>query len=132
MDLFQLMASRESVLNFLRKVSLWMFWPAVAVIVWGELTPSLPLALDHIWDKAEHFIAYFGLAAMATFALGLGRKLVLAIFGVLLLGAVLEVVQRYIGRDASLLDMVANTLGVMAGLCLAAVTVTLVEPPVDE
>ncbi|HVZ27953.1 MAG TPA: VanZ family protein [Rhizomicrobium sp.] len=126
------MSNRASVLKLLHQASLWLFWPVMALIVWGELRPSPPPLINHMWDKAEHFTAYFVLAAMATFALGLGRRLAYSIFGILLLGAVLEVAQRYTGRDPSLLDLIANTLGVMAGMSLAAVTVTLVEPPVDE
>ncbi|HEX3753832.1 MAG TPA: VanZ family protein [Rhizomicrobium sp.] len=119
-------------LSLLRFVSRWLFWPAVALIVWGELTPAPPPALDLLWDKAEHFIAYFGLAAMATLALGLSRRLIWAIAGILLLGIVLEVLQHFTGRDPDIRDVIANVLGTMAGLSAAAVFATLVEKPAED
>jgi VanZ family protein len=122
----------DTLLHYLRRASRWLFWPAVALIVWGELTPAPPAFLNTIWDKAEHVIAYFGLAAMATLALGLRRLLAWAIFGIINLGGVLEVAQHFTGRDPEAMDMIANTLGVFAGLCLAAVFLTLVERPGED
>jgi VanZ family protein len=119
-------------LLFLRYASRWLFWPATALIVWGELVPVPPAVMNTVWDKAEHLIAYFGLAAMATLALGLGRLLAWAIFGIINLGGVLEVAQHFTGRDPSAMDMIANTAGVFAGLCLAAVFLTLVERPDED
>lgn len=120
------------VLPSLRFVSRWLFWPAVALIVWGELTPSPPPALDLLWDKAEHFIAYFGLAAMATLALRLSRRLAWAIGGILLLGIVLEILQHFTGRDPDIKDVIANVLGTMAGLSAAGAFATLVEKPAED
>jgi VanZ family protein len=122
----------EFLFRFLRRASLWLFWPAVALIIWGELAPNPPALIEGLWDKAEHFIAYFGLAVMATLALGLRRLLAWAIFGIINLGGALEVAQHFVGRDAEVMDMIANTLGVVAGLCLAAVFLTLVEPTAED
>ena len=115
-----------SLVTFLRPVSRWLFWPAVALVVWGELTPSPPPELKDFWDKAEHFTAYGGLAGMASLALGLQRRLAWAILGILVLGGTLEILQTYTGRDGDILDMAANTLGVIAGLGAAAGLLTLV------
>ena len=102
--------------KYLRVLSLWLFWPGVALIAWGELTPFPPhLSGPLSWDKADHFIAYFGLASMATLILGLRPRLAWAILGVILLSGVLEILQAFAGRDAELLDFVANSLGAMAG-----------------
>jgi VanZ family protein len=120
------------VLPWLRFVSRWLFWPAVVLVVWGELAPSPPPAIGLLWDKAEHFIAYFGLAAMATLALGLSRKLAWAIAGILLLGIVLEILQHFTGRDPDIKDVIANVLGTMGGLSAAAVFATLVEKPAED
>ncbi len=55
---------KAKLLKLLHNVSLWLFWPGVALIAWGELTPNPPdLSAILAWDKAQHFIAYFGLAA---------------------------------------------------------------------
>jgi VanZ family protein len=117
---------------FLRRASRWLFWPAAALVVWGELTPAPPALLSTLWDKAEHFAAYLVLAVLATLALGLGRRLAWAILAILLLGVVLEILQRFTGRDPDIRDVIANTLGAAVGLCVAAVFVTLVEPTPDD
>ena len=54
-----------SLMRLLRFLAVWLFWPGVALIAWGELTPNPPALTQHIWDKAEHFTAYFGLAVLA-------------------------------------------------------------------
>jgi VanZ family protein len=87
------------------------------VVAWGELRPN-PHAFPELmaWDKAQHFVAYFGLALLA--ALGWGRRVraryILA--ALLLLGGVLEILQSLVGRDAEWLDMAANTAGAVTGL----------------
>jgi VanZ family protein len=103
-------------LKLLQNMSLWLFWPGVALIVWGELTPHPPdLSSFLAWDKAQHFTAYFGLAAMATMVLGVNRRLVWAMAGVILLGGALEILQGYTGRDPDIFDFLANTLGALSG-----------------
>lgn len=104
----------------IKRASFWMFWPAALVVTWGELLapqqPELPSFL--LWDKAQHFTAYFGLALLAT--LGWGRRIRATVIlgAVLLLGGVLEILQAYVGRDAQWLDMAANTVGAVIGLGL--------------
>jgi VanZ family protein len=103
-------------LKTLQNLSLWLFWPGVVLIVWGELTPHPPDLTSVIaWDKAQHFIAYFGLAAMATLVVGVHRRLALAILGVILLGGALEILQGYTGRDPDIFDFAANSIGALSG-----------------
>jgi len=112
--------------KILRVLSLWLFWPGVAVIVWGELTPHPPHLQGPLdWDKVDHFIAYFGLASMATMVLGLRPRLAGAIAGVILLSGVLEILQAITGRDAEILDFVANSLGALTGTLVAATILLL-------
>ena len=112
-------------MKFLRVLSLWLFWPGVALIAWGELTPNPPHLTGPLdWDKADHFIAYFGLASMATMILGLRPRLAGAIAAVILLSGALEILQAFTGRDAEILDFVANSLGALLGT-LAAATILL-------
>jgi len=114
--------------RFLRLLSLWLFWPGVLLIAWGELTPNPPQMGGLFgWDKAEHFIAYFGLASMASLVIGFRRRLAWAILGVILLGGALEVVQYFAGRDAELMDFVANTLGALAGALAGALFLLLFQ-----
>ncbi len=95
--------------------ALYLFWPAVALIVWGELTPHPPQWTEHFWDKTVHLTAYFGLASMATMALGLKRRTLWALLGLAALGGALEVLQGFTGRDPEVFDEVANCLGVVSG-----------------
>jgi VanZ family protein len=111
---------KDKLLKLLQNLSLWLFWPGVALIIWGELTPHPPnLSWILAWDKAQHFTAYFGLAAMATMVLGLNRRLAWAMLGVICLGAGLEILQGYTGRDPDILDFIANTMGALSGMAAA-------------
>ena len=92
--------------------------PALAVVIFGELTHSNVLAAVEIdvWDKALHFTAYFGLALMTTIAVRADRRALWWALGLVLMGGALEIVQGLTGRDADIFDELANTLGVVAGL----------------
>lgn len=105
-------------MKFSRLSAIMLFWPALALVVWGELSPSAgdPFGL---WDKLLHFTAYFGLAAIAAVALASRRRTVWAALGLIALGGVLEIVQGMVGRDMSLYDELANSLGVVAGVLAA-------------
>jgi len=110
-----------------RQTARWVFLPALAVVIWGELKPSSP-GPELIWDKLLHFIAYFGLAGMAT--LGLGGRLGLALWAALALaafGGILEIVQAFVGRDAEWGDELANIVGICAGTAAAMVFVRMLK-----
>lgn len=70
-------------------------------------------------DKEMHFAAYLLLATIP--ALGFEfRRGIPSVLSMILLGVLLEFAQRLIpGRNFEIADMVANTLGVLAGLALA-------------
>jgi VanZ family protein len=118
-------------LPWLRRIGRWCFWPAVAVVVWGELTPHPPREAAVIWDKAEHFTAYFGLALLATLAWGLKRSLIWVYLSIALLGGALEILQFYTGRDGDWHDELANGLGAFAGMGLAALYLAIPRHLVD-
>lgn len=102
-------------LHRIRVLDAVLFWPALAVVTWGQLTPaSLPEGVQP-GDKILHFIAYFGLAAMAAAAFKGRRPVAWAVLALIGLGGVLELVQGLIGRDASMLDEIANALGAATG-----------------
>jgi VanZ family protein len=108
-------------LPWIRRIGAVLFWPAAAVVIWGELTPHPPeLSGPLMWDKLDHFIAYFGLALLSTLAWGRRRSLVWLFLGLVALGGGLEILQTLVGRDGEWGDFLANDLGILTGLILAA------------
>jgi VanZ family protein len=105
--------------RFVKRAAFWCLWPAIAVIAWGELTPNPPSEANLVWDKAEHFTAYFGLALLGTLGWAHRRRPLLVAFAVLVLGGTLELLQMLVGRDAEWADMLANALGDACGTGLA-------------
>jgi VanZ family protein len=102
-----------------------LFYPALGLVIWGELTPAPPSALENIYDKILHFIAYFGLAWLAGVAVTSPAMAVRAFLALVLLGGLLEIAQGFTGRDMSVYDELANTIGVLVGGFAARV---MVEP----
>lgn len=102
-------------------IGLWVF--AVLIVIVGCLlpAPSLPLPALPNGDKAEHFIAYFLLAASAVQLFRRGRALLAVGVALVLLGIVIEVAQGALTttRSADVLDALADAVGVLAGLAVA-------------
>lgn len=93
---------------------------AVAVTILC-LLPAEDLPAVPLWDKLEHLLAYALLAASGCIAYPRRRaRLWIALF-LLMLGAVIEFTQGFVpGRDASAPDMLANAVGVLIGIAVAA------------
>ena len=70
-----------------------------------------------IWDKAAHFIA-FGLILWSLGVLFRRLPRTWAALLAVALGAAVEVVQRYVGRDPSWGDLLADVLGVTTALLI--------------
>ncbi len=80
------------------------------------LSPAGTLDSDPlIWDKAAHFIA-FGLILWSLGVLFRRLPRIWAALVAIVLGAAVEVVQHYIGRDPSWGDLLADALGVATAL----------------
>ena len=109
-------------------LALYLFWPAFVLVAWGELTPNPPDFTALVWDKLLHFIAYFGLAGMATVALDARRPAVWAVLSLICLGGLLEVLQGLTGRDPDVFDQVANTIGAVLGGGCGWLLMTMLEP----
>lgn len=96
----------------------------------GVATLSLlPLAVPgyHGSDKVLHALGYAGMAAGAvTFCRDPVRLALLALLATAVGGAV-EIAQGYVGRDASVLDAVANGVGAAIGYAVALVTLLLLR-----
>lgn len=103
---------------------LWLLSMAATIV--GELLPgdSAPMrwiAATHISDKTLHFAAYAMLAFLPVFGFRRRRGIPLAL-SMILLGIALEFGQRLVpSRSFELADMMANALGVFAGVVVALV-----------
>ena len=110
-----------------RRAAFWLFWPALALVVWGELTPHPPRLEVVTSDKLLHFTAYFGLAGIATVALAGRRATLYVVIGMTLLGGLLEIAQMFTGRDAEWLDEAANGAGAVVGALCGLLFLALVR-----
>ncbi len=109
----------RKLLHWCRQAVVLLFWPALALIIWGQLT-SQPIGEDLTGsDKILHFTAYFGLSWMATIAVRADRRTLWCMLALIAMGATLEIVQTLVGRDGDIADEFANTMGVLLGAGLA-------------
>ncbi|WP_133254951.1 hypothetical protein [Phenylobacterium hankyongense] len=99
-----------------RPIRLALFALAVAVLLFLCLAPTSDLPKEHLWDKAEHAIAWLVLTALGL-ALSPKRPLRIALFAIGL-GAGVEILQATMGfgRDGDWRDLVADSLGVGVAL----------------
>lgn len=87
-------------------------------LILGSLMPGSGVSVGQL-DKIGHFAAYLGLAVLFFLVFKPGQARILALLSAVLLGAVLEWGQSFVpGRDTSLFDGMANTLGVITGIGL--------------
>jgi VanZ family protein len=65
------------------------------------------------WDKAKHFIVFYVLSILASLALPQSR---LHRIGLVMLafGGTIEILQGFVGRDASWFDLFADACGISA------------------
>jgi VanZ family protein len=117
-------------LSAIHRLAVILFWPAIALVVWGELAKNQDAtALEGLfWDKALHFTAYFGLSGMVCLALKEPRRVLVAAISLILFAGALEIVQGYTGRDPDLYDEIANTLGVISGSAIGYMVIWLLTP----
>jgi len=110
----------RNVLHQVRRIDSWLIAPALAIVIFGELSHSTVVGVleSYVWDKALHFTAYFGLSLMTTIAVRANRNALWWALGLVLLGGSLEIIQGFTGRDADIFDELANTVGVLVGLGL--------------
>lgn len=92
------------------------FFITFGVVEYLALTPQHIEVIEGFWDKQNHFIAFFVL----TILLGLAYSQLTTIkkFGLLvLMGFEIEIMQYFIpGRFFSLLDVVADSVGIVMGM----------------
>ena len=122
------MKPSRPILHAVRIADAVLFWPALMLVTYGELSSQPERLLLTLFgvvnDKMVHFAAYFALGAMAAAGSRSRPLVVWAVLGLILLGGA-EIIQSYVGRDMSLLDELANSVGAIAGTIMAR---SLVEP----
>ena len=114
---------------------------AVAIAILSLAPSSTLLTSSWLWtlrDKGAHALAYAALAfflfcmiaakvAVPTWSNVLranGWRLLLVLGLSMLMGSAIEIIQPYFGRAFEILDIVADAVGALIGLCFAFVMVT--------
>ncbi|WCP79076.1 VanZ family protein [Vibrio harveyi] len=67
-------------------------------------------------DKMQHSMAYSGFGFLGGFCVANWRQRWIVALSILLFSAVIEVLQGYVGRQTSWLDLIANSIGILTGL----------------
>lgn len=103
----------------LRLARLWwsVGWVMVLYITISCLEPPRYVPNLHLWDKAEHALAFFGMSVWFGGLVRRSRYPVIA-FLMLLFGAGIEIAQGVmrVGRDADVMDWVADAVGIAVAL----------------
>jgi VanZ family protein len=97
------------------------YWGVIFALT--HMPPERLAGAPHIWDKLVHFLIYFLLAALLGSAMMLTfpqwRQIPLWVLVVgFAYGAIDELLQPFVRREATLLDWVADALGVWAAVLL--------------
>ena len=99
------------------------FAVGVAVLCFTSVFPRLPTASIGMSDKVQHMLAYACVAFCGAAGFHGWRHLAAMAGGLILLGVALELVQLALpDRVASVADVGANALGVLAGFVACAIT----------
>lgn len=102
-----------------RSLRIAVFVLACGVVTYLSLVPGPALPPVTFWDKAEHMLAYVGLALLGAAAFPFAFTRVAG--GLFLYGVAIEGLQALmnLGRQGDPMDVVANSLGIATGLLVA-------------
>jgi hypothetical protein len=101
----------------LRRAALIGFWAALIFCFYEAIIPPSSAIPLFPWDKAEHFVAFYGLTGLAVAAYP--RSSLILIAGLLSgFGALIEAVQALpvVHRDADFWDWFTDTVAIFAAL----------------
>jgi VanZ family protein len=105
-------------LEFLRNIRRTLAVAMGLFIIYMSLRAGLNLT-QYVSDKTMHFVAYGSWAAVAC-ATPRGKQRMALYAGIIFAtGLAIEIIQPNVGRDKSMLDLLANSLGIAAGILLA-------------
>jgi len=90
-------------------------------VCWLAFTPNPPPQIDTGWDKLNHVLAFASMAFCASRGFHHAPRRHLGVpLGLLAFGVFIELVQSQIpGRSAEARDVLADAVGIAAGLLLA-------------
>ncbi|RDX37507.1 VanZ family protein [Kangiella sp. HD9-110m-PIT-SAG07] len=98
-----------------------LFAISVLVILIGSVMPGKQLPSNLPWDKALHFVGYFGLGFLARMG-STKRPAWLLIIACIAFSLVVEIAQMFIpNRGFEWQDLVANGLGVVCGVLIGII-----------
>ncbi len=106
----------------------------ILITLLSLLKLSLPEANSKIFgfDKIVHFCFYFGFNALIIITLiaykvkSVKKWLILTTLIAILYGVAIEFIQKYVGRDFDIYDIVANSIGAIS----AAITIS--QPQINK
>jgi VanZ family protein len=95
-----------------------VFWAAFTFTFVCAVLPSKHVVHIFMWDKAEHFLAFYVLTGLAVAAFPRGSLLVIAV-ALSAFGAFIELIQglSFVGRDRDIQDWITDTIAI--GMALA-------------
>ncbi|MEA9555623.1 VanZ family protein [Xanthomonas nasturtii] len=114
-------------------VGLWIAAIVVVIAVCLGPPPEIPELPDNS-DKAEHFLTFALLCWGAVQLFATRRAQIVAAIGLVALGIGIEIAQGALttNRSADPYDALADTLGIVAGLCLAWTPLRFVMLRIDQ
>ncbi len=101
--------SRAAKITFLIRASLLVLTMTVAILVFGPFSGAEERF--GLTDKESHILAFYALAALSLLAMPRMRKWDIVLI-CLAIGGLIEVIQIFVGRSASILDWLADATGV--------------------
>ncbi len=106
------------IVDLIKKYWVFLSIAILIAITFLSLWPLQELPSVPGTDKTHHFIAY----AALMFPVALRQAKFWKGYGVMIVGysGVIELVQPFVNRYGEWLDMLANTCGVVIGICIAA------------
>ncbi|APO96425.1 VanZ family protein [Xanthomonas vesicatoria] len=114
-------------------VGLWIAANVVVIAVCLGPPPEIPELPDNS-DKGEHFLTFALLCWGAVQLFATRRAQLVAAIGLVALGIGIEIAQGALttNRSADPYDALADTLGILAGLCLAWTPLRFVMLRIDQ
>jgi VanZ family protein len=102
----------------------------LCVIAYLALSPAPPRQADLGWDKLNHWAAFAALSFSACMGFTRTRRnAVLHLFFLLAYGGAIELAQTQIaGRSGEWADLLADTIGIIAGLLAATLVSRIFRP----